>query len=166
VPPNASDRSVQPICGHVVGHIESGSHVSPTSTIPLSHEAGQSTSRLAVDVLQPGGQQPSLVVPLQGSWVVEQRALQVAAEPVNVFTSQHAPGEQPVGHMLGGSHVSPAVGSMTPSPHPAQSESSCAVQFDGQHRSLPAVEQVFCVWPQTTLHVEALPVSVSVVQSF
>jgi hypothetical protein len=55
---------------------------------------------------------------------------------------------------------------MTPSPHPAQSESSPAVQPTGQHLSLPALEHVFGVEPQTTLHIAALPVCVSAVQSF
>ena len=42
--------------------------------MPLPHTAAQSTSRLAGDVLQPGGQQPSAVVALQGSGVVERSA--------------------------------------------------------------------------------------------
>jgi hypothetical protein len=92
--------------------------------------------------------------------------LHVAGEPVNVLTSQHCPGVQVVGHDDGGSHVSPAAGSTTPSPHPAQSESLPAVQPAGQHRSLPAVEHVLFEWPHTTLHVAALPVWVSLVQSF
>jgi hypothetical protein len=66
----------------------------------------------------------------------------------------------------GGSHVSPAVGSTTPSPQPAQSESLPAVHPTGQHLSLPALEQVFGAEVQTTLHVAAVPVCVSVVQSF
>jgi len=78
---------------------------------------------LAGDALQPGGQQPSIVTPLHGSCVVEQRALQLAGEPVNVFTSQHCPGVHAVGQVPGGSQVSPAVGSTMPSPQPAQSES-------------------------------------------
>ena len=134
--------------------------------MPLPQLAGQSTSLLDVDVLQPGGQHPSARAPLHGSCVVEQRALQVAGEPVNVFTSQHCPGVHAVGHDDGGSHVSPAVVSMTPSPHPAQSESLPAVQPMGQHRSLPALEQVLLLWPQTTSQVAALPVCVSLVQSF
>jgi hypothetical protein len=149
-----------------MGHVESGSHVSPVSTMPLPHVAGQSTSRFEGDVLHPGGQQPSIVVPLQGSCVVEQRALHVAAEPVSVITSQHWVGMHAVGQVVGGSHVSPAVVSTMPSPQPAQSESVCAVQPVGQHLSLPAVEQVLALWLHTTLHVEALPVWVSVVQSF
>jgi hypothetical protein len=149
-----------------MGHDESGSHVSPTSTIPLPHDAGQSTSRLEGEVLHPGGQQPSLIVPLQGSCVVEHLALHVAGEPVNVFTSQHCPGVHPVGQLAGGSHVSPDDTSTTPSPHPAQSESFCAVQSSGQHLSLPAVEHVFGVCRHLTSHVAALPVCVSVVQSF
>jgi hypothetical protein len=166
VPPPASERSVQPTCGQVIGHDESGSHVSPTSTMPLPHWAGQSTSRFEGEVLQPGGQQPSLVVPLHGSCVVEQRALQVFGDPVNVFTSQHCPGAHAVGQLAGGSHVSPAVGSIIPSPQPAQSESFCAVHPSGQHLSLPALEHVFCVFWQRTSHVAALPVCESVVQSF
>jgi hypothetical protein len=166
VPPLASDRSVQACCGHAVGHDASGSHVSPTSTMPLPHVAGQSTSRLEGDVLQPGGQQPSIVVPLHGSCVVEHRALHVAGDPVKVLTSQHWPGVHAVGQVAGGSHVSPAVGSITPSPHPAQSESFCGVQPTGQHRSLPALEHVFGAAVHTTLHVAAEPVCVSVVQSF
>src|SRR6185436_15088316 len=43
VPPLASERSWQPIAGHVIGQDESGSHVSFVSTIPLPHCAGQST---------------------------------------------------------------------------------------------------------------------------
>jgi hypothetical protein len=166
VPPLASDCSVQPICGQVIMHDDTGSHVSPTSTMPLPHIAGQSTSRLEGEVLHPGGQQPSLVVPLHGSCVVEQRALHVAGEPVNVFTSQHWPGVHPVGQLAGGSHVSPDDTSMTPSPHPAQSESFCAVHPIGQHLSLPALEQVFGEFWHRTSHVAALPVCVSVVQSF
>src|SRR6266478_3477099 len=46
VPPLARARSVQADCGQVVGHDDSGSHVSPTSTMPLPHELAQSTSRL------------------------------------------------------------------------------------------------------------------------
>jgi hypothetical protein len=134
--------------------------------MPLPHVAGQSASRLAGDVLQAGGQQPSLVVPLHGSCVVEQRALQVAADPVNVFTSQHCPGVQAVGQVPGGSQVSPAVGSTTPSPQPAQSVSFCAVQPTGQHLSFPALEHVFGVALHTTLQVVAVPVCVSAVQSF
>jgi hypothetical protein len=134
--------------------------------MPLPQVAGQSTSRLAVDVLHPGGQQPSIVVPLQGSCVVEHFALHVAGDPVNVFTSQHCPGVHDVGQLDGGSHVSPAVGSITPSPHPAQSESFCAVHPTGQHLSLPAFEQVFGDVLHTTSHVDAAPVCVSFVQSF
>jgi hypothetical protein len=89
VPPFASVRSVHTTCGQFIGHDVKGSHVSPTSTMPLPHVPAQSTSRFAGEVLQPGGQQPSLVVPLHGSCVVEQRALHVAGEPVYVFTSQH-----------------------------------------------------------------------------
>src|SRR5262249_36847671 len=118
------------------------------------------------DVLHPGGQQPSLVVPLHGSCVVEHLALHVAGDPVNVFTSQHWPAVHPVGQLAGGSHVSPDDMSMTPSPHPAQSESFCAVQPIGQHLSLPALEHVFGEFWHRTSHVAALPVCVSVVQSF
>ena len=142
VPPFVSERSWHPIGGQLIGHDDSGSHVSPDSGIPLPQLAGQSTSRFAGDVLQPGGQQPSAVIPLQGSTVVEQRALQVAGEPVNVFTSQHCPGVHPAGHEEGGSQVSPAAMSMIPSPQPAQSESFCAVHPVGQHLSLPAIEHV------------------------
>jgi hypothetical protein len=166
VPAFASVRSVQPTCGHDIGHVERGSQVSPVSTTPLPHMTGQSTSRFAGDVLHPGGQQPSLVVPLQGSCVVEHRALQVAAEPVSVITSQHCVGMHAVGQVDGGSHVSPALMSTTPSPQPAQSESFCAVHPMGQHLSLPRFEHVFAVCPHTTLHVEALPVWLSLVQSF
>jgi hypothetical protein len=123
-------------------------------------------SRLAGDVLQLGGQQPSIVVPLHGSCVVEHFALHVAGEPVNVFTSQHCPGVHAVGQVPGGSQVSPAVGSIVPSPHPAQSESFCAVQPMGQHLSLPAFEHVLGACVHTTLQVAAVPVWVSAVQSF
>jgi len=166
VPALARVRKVHRSCGHDIGHVESGSHVSPLSTTPLPHEAGQSTSRLAADVLHPGGQQPSDVVPLHPSCVVEHRALHVAGAPVYVLTSQHCPAVHAVGHEDGGSQVSPASVSMTPSPHPAQSESLPAVQPIGQHRSLPAVEHVLLLCAQTTLHVAALPVCVSFVQSF
>ncbi len=71
-----------------------------------------------------------------------------------------------VGQEDGGSHVSPALVSTIPSPQPAQSESFWAVHPIGQQRSLPAFEQVFAACWQTTLHVAALPVCVSVVQSF
>lgn len=162
----ATARSEHPCDAHDVGHDVSGSHVSPGSTIPLPQLAGQSTSRFDGDVLQAGGQQPSIVVPLHGSCVVEHRALHVAGEPVYVFTSQHCPGAHDVGHVPGGSQVSPAVGSTMPSPHPAQSESFCAVQPTGQHLSLPLFEQVFGVVLQTTLQVAAVPVWVSMVQSF
>jgi hypothetical protein len=145
VPPLARVRNVHPTCGHDIGHDESGSHVSPRSTIPLPHVAGQSTSRFEGEVLHPGGQQPSLVVPLHGNWVVEHRELHVAGEPVNVFTSQHCPTEHDVGQVPGGSHVSPADVSIVPSPHPAQSESLWALQPIGQHLSLPAFEHVFWV---------------------
>jgi hypothetical protein len=145
VPPLASERSWHPTGGQLIGHDVSGSHVSPASGIPLPQLAAQSTSRFAGDVLQPGGQQPSAVVPLQGSCVVEQRALHVAGEPVNVCTSQHCPGVHPVGHEAGGSQVSPAAMSTTPSPQPAQSESFCALHPAGQQRSLPAAEHVLPV---------------------
>jgi hypothetical protein len=134
--------------------------------MPLPHVAGQSASRFDGDVLQPGGQHPSIVVPLHGSCVVEQRALQVVGDPVNVCTCQHWPGVHMVGQDEGGSHVSPALVSTTPSPQPAQSESFWAVHPAGQHRSLPAFEQVLAACWQTRLHVAALPVWVSVVQSF
>jgi hypothetical protein len=167
VPPPTSVRSWQPIGGHDIGHEESGSQVSPDSTTPLPQLAGQSTSRLASDVLQPGGQQPSAVVPLHAFCVVVHLKLQVAGDPEGVTTSQQfGPGAQELGHVEGGSHVSPAVVSMNPSPHPAQSESLPAVHPAGQHWSLPAVEHVFGAWLQTTLHVDALPVCVSVVQLF
>jgi hypothetical protein len=166
VPPFASELSVHPICGQLVGHDASGSHVSPTSTMPLPHMAGQSTSRFEGEALHPGGQQPSLFVPLQGSCVIEHRALQVAGDPVNVLISQHGPGAHAVGQELGGSHVSPAFMSTRPSPQPAQSESFCAVHPMGQHLSLPAVEQVFGACWHRTSQVLALPVCVSVVQSF
>jgi len=166
VPPLISARWVHPIAGHDIGHDASGSHVSPLSTIELPHVAGQSTSRLPGPALHPGGQQPSAVVPLHGRVVVEQRTLQVAADPVRVVICQHCPAGHDVGHDEGGSHVSPAVASTTPSPHPAQSESFCAVHPTGQQRSLPAFEQVFALCAHTKLHVAALPVWVSVVQSF
>jgi hypothetical protein len=121
---------------------------------------------LAADVLQPGGQHPSALAPLHASCVVEHRALHVAGDPENVFTSQHCPGVHAVGHDDGGSHVSPASVSMTPSPHPAQSESLPAEQPIGQHRSLPALEHVLLEWPHMTSQVAALPVCVSAVQSF
>jgi hypothetical protein len=82
VPPLASARKEQPCGAHDIGHDESGSHVSPTSMTPLPHVAGQSASRFAGDVLHPGGQHPSIAAPLHGSCVVEQRALQVAGDPV------------------------------------------------------------------------------------
>ena len=132
----------------------------------MPHDAGQSTSRFAGDVLHPGGQQPSLVVPLHGNWVVEHRALHVVAEPVSVVTCQHCPCGQAVGQLAGGSQVSPAAGSTTPSPHAAQSESFWAVQPTGQQRSLPAGEQVFAVCAHFKSHVAAVPVCVSSVQSF
>ena len=134
--------------------------------MPLPQVAGQSTSRFESDVLHPGGQHPSAVVPLHGSCVIEQRALHVAGAPVKTFTSQHCPGAHDVGQVEGGSHVSPALASITPSPQPAQSESVCAVQPAGQHLSCPALEQVLAVCAQTRLHVAALPVEVSAVQSF
>jgi hypothetical protein len=134
--------------------------------MPLPHIAGQSTSRFAGEVLHPGGQQPSLVVPLHGSCVVEQRALHVIGDPVSVFTSQHCPGGHAVGQVDGGSHVSPAVGSTVPSPQAAQSESFCASHPMGQQRSLPVFEQVLLVCAHFKSHVAALPVCVSSVQSF
>jgi hypothetical protein len=121
---------------------------------------------LAAEVLHPGGQQPSARAPLHASCVVAHRALHVAGEPVKVFTSQHWPGTHAVGHEDGGSQVSPEAVSMTPSPQPAQSESLPAPQPAGQHRSLPAFEQVLSECAQTTSQVEALPVWVSLVQSF
>ena len=120
-------------------------------------------------VLQPGGQQPSLVPPEQLLATVLHRALHRDALPVYVFVSQqtadtHCSG---VGQLPGGSQVSPISGSTTPSPQPAQSLSVAALHPAGQQRSLPwpAVEQVFAVWLHTRLHVAAAPVLVSVVQS-
>jgi hypothetical protein len=85
VPAFANERSMQACCGQLIGHVDTGSQVSlGLSTMPLPHVAGQSTSRFAGDVLQPGGQHPSIDVPLHGRSVVEQRALHVAGEPVNV----------------------------------------------------------------------------------
>jgi hypothetical protein len=79
-------------------------------------------------VLQPGGQQLSIVAPLQAS-VAVQRALHVAGEPEYVSQQWvHA-----VGQLDGGSHVSPAFVSTVPSPHPAQSESWPGEQPTGQH---------------------------------
>ena len=86
VPPFTSARSVHMFCGHVIGQVESGSHVSPDSTIPLPQLTGQSTSRLASDVLQPVGQQLSGIVPLHATGVEVHLALHVAAEPVYVTT--------------------------------------------------------------------------------
>jgi hypothetical protein len=166
VPPLAIESNVHACCAHEVGHVAKGSHVSPGSTTPLPHVAGQSTSRFDGDVLQPGGQQPSIVVPLQGSCVVEHRALHVAGDPVNVLTSQHWPGVHAVGHVPGGSQVSPAAGSIGPSPQPAQSESFWAVHPTGQHLSLPVLEHVFGATVHTTLQVAAVPVWESAVQSF
>jgi hypothetical protein len=163
VPPLTSARSWQPMGGHDIGHDESGSHVSPPSTMPLPHKAGQSTSRLAIDVLHPVGQQPSFIVPLHATGVAVHLALHVIGEPVYV-TCMQVTGAHDIGHVDGGSHVSPDDMSTMPSPQPAQSESFIAVQPTGQHWSLPAVEQVFGVCVQTTLQVEALPVCVSVVQ--
>ena len=71
-----------------------------------------------------------------------------------------------MGHVPGGSHVSPADGSTVPSPQPAQSESFCAVQPTGQHLSLAAFEHVFGVEVHTTLQDAAVPVCESLVQSF
>jgi hypothetical protein len=156
-----------PFCGHDDGHCDAGSHSSPVSTLPLPQTAGQSTSRFAALVLQPGGQQPSLVAPEQLLATVLHRPLHRDALPVYVFVSQqtadtHCSG---VEQLPGGSQVSPISGSTTPSPHPAQSLSVAALQPAGQQRSLPAVEQVLAVWLHTRLHVAAAPVLESVVQS-
>ena len=67
--------------GHLPGPAEMPvSQSSPPSRIPLPHTAEQSASLV---LLQPDGQQPSLVVPLQAvmSWWW-QRPVQLAAEPV------------------------------------------------------------------------------------
>jgi hypothetical protein len=161
-------KSWQPLAGQAVGHDVTGSQVSPASTTLLPQVAEQSTSRFAAEVLHSGGQHPSMVVPEQGTATVLQRALQVGALPVKVVTCQQAAGMQlaGVGQVLGGSQVSPAFLSTTPSPQPAQSMSVAAVQPTGQQRSMAAVWQVFGVLEQTTLQVAALPVVVSVVQSF
>jgi hypothetical protein len=128
----------------------------------LPQLTGQSASRLVGDVLQPGGQQPSIDAPPQAS-VAEHLALHVDGEPVYVSQHRHA---DAVGQLEGGSHVSPALMSTNPSPQPAQSESCPGAHPIGQHWSMPALEQVFGVCVQTTLQVEALPLCVSVVQLF
>jgi hypothetical protein len=53
--------------GQLVGQVDSGSHVSPVSTMLLPHMTGQLTSRFDGIVLQPVGQQPSSIVPLQAT---------------------------------------------------------------------------------------------------
>jgi hypothetical protein len=61
VPAPDSERSRQPFAGHVVGQVETGSHVSPDSTRPLPQPA-QSTSVAAV---HPLGQHESTTATLQ-----------------------------------------------------------------------------------------------------
>jgi hypothetical protein len=87
VPGFRSVRRLQPSCGHDDGHCAVGSHSSPVSIRPLPQNAGQSTSRVAEVVLQPGGQQPSLVRPEQLFATVLHLALHLAASPVYVLVS-------------------------------------------------------------------------------
>jgi hypothetical protein len=124
----------------------------------LPQLAGQSASRLVGEVLHPGGQQLSIDTPLQVIVAVH-LALHVAGDPE--YVSQQLAHD--VGQVEGGSHVSPALMSTRPSPQPAQSESWPGAQPTGQHWSIPALEHVLGVCPQTTLHADALPVCVSVV---
>jgi hypothetical protein len=167
VPAFCSVRRLHAFCGHADGHCDAGSHSSPVSCAPLPHTAGQSTSSVAAVWLQPGGQQPSLVRPEHPRATVLHRALHLSALPVYVFVSQHTADTHCSGveHVPGGSHVSPMSGSTTPSPQPAQSLSVAALHPAGQQRSRPAIEHVFGVRVQTTLHVAADPVLVSTVQS-
>jgi hypothetical protein len=97
----------------LAGHEAGGSQVSPLSSEPLPQLAEQSTS---VVWLQPAGQQPS--PELQMTMVLNVHAtLQVAVFPVCWFVVQALPSSHAVGHVLGGSQVSPEL--TTPLPQVA-----------------------------------------------
>ncbi len=115
-----------------------GSHVSPLSITPLPQLTLQSLSLL---LLQPGGQQRS---PDRHCVMVRcvQAALQVAACPISVSMVQALPSSQLVGHVLGGSQVSPC--SIAPFMQlTLQSRSLLALQPLGQQPS-PARHCVIC----------------------
>jgi hypothetical protein len=132
VPPLTSRRCWQPMAGHEVGQLVSGSHVSPqvASIWPLPQVQLQS---LSVAVVQPDGQQPSPDAQVVCGPSSTHLAVQLAAVPVSL-RFVHPIGAQVVGQLPGGSQLSPA--STTPLPQEAtQSLSLVALQPGGQQPS-------------------------------
>jgi hypothetical protein len=92
-----------------------------------------------------------------------QATLQLAALPVMVSIVHALLSSQVVGHVLGGSQVSPA--EITPSPHLGeQSLSLPMLQPAGQQPSSFA-QAVIGSWVQATLQVAAVPVMMSLVHA-
>jgi hypothetical protein len=130
---------------------------------PLHTESPQETGQsLSLDALQPFGQQPSAwAQALMG--LLAHVALQVDGSPLMMSCVQPLPSSQVVGHVEGGSQVSPW--SITPLPQAAEQSSSFALlQFTGQHPS-PSTQATTGSWVQTTSQVEGSPVMTSVVQA-
>jgi hypothetical protein len=143
----------------LVGQLDAGSHVSPSSITPFPHLAEQSVSLVE---LQPGAQQPSPLMQVVIA-VNLHTALHVAALPDNVSVVQALLSLQLVGQLDAGSHVSPV--STTPLPHlTAQSVSLVLLHPEGQHPS-PLLQVLIVVNVHLAVHAAALPVSVSVVQA-
>jgi hypothetical protein len=88
---------------HDTGHLDGGSHVSPGSIFPLPHLVAQSAS---LAVVHPAGQHPSAppqaVIGVNTHSTSHVAALPVRASVVHAFPSTHR-----LGHVDGGSHVSP-----------------------------------------------------------
>jgi hypothetical protein len=167
VPVGSSLVQGSPSLGQVVGQgsvVEFGSQVSPVSTTPLPHFAGQSESALVMLVLHPVGQQPSPALQaVMGVW------LQTTLQGVPPSTSV-VQGSLSLGQVVGqgsvvefGSQVSPV--STTPLPQTGlQSESLVALHPAGQQPSAP-IQAVMATWVQATLQVSLPPVIWSVVQA-
>ena len=122
---------VQPIGAQVVGQVDTGSQVSPVSTVPLPHIVAQSLSLAA---LQAGGQQLSpftqavcMTSSTHWAWQLPPFARRRSMQPL---------AGQVVGQLDSGSHFSPQALSTVPLPQThEQSASFAVVQPDGQHES-------------------------------
>jgi len=142
---------------HDVGHVPGGSHVSPGSTMPLPHEAGQS---LSASALHPAGQQPSLFLHATGEDV--HLTLHVAELPLRTSLVQALPSLHDVGHEPAGSQVSPE--STTPLPQAGPQSTSPGLQ-PGTQQPSPPVQAVTVLVVQRAVQVADEPTRVSVVQA-
>jgi hypothetical protein len=96
-----------------------------------------------------------------GVWV--QTTLQVALPPVIPSVVHGSPSSQEVGHVDGGSQVSPL--SKMPLPQVEGQSASCFCVHPAGQQPSPATQVVMGVWVQATSQVALLPVILSLVQT-